>query len=111
MKRHGFAFATAAALGLAPAGAQTASETIDAHLVAGQEGSGFRFSWHTRRTLRRAAKRSDDISRTRLPANLERIKTAQGIDIAGNFRDTPGQARVLGELSTGTLWSSIRLSS
>jgi hypothetical protein len=42
---------------------------------------------------------------------MDRIKTAQGIDIAGNFRDTEGQARVLGELSAGTLWLSIRLSS
>jgi hypothetical protein len=47
--------------------------------------------------------------RNRSPGGSD--QTRQGIDIAGNFRDTPGQARVLGELSTGTLWLSIRLSS
>jgi metallo-beta-lactamase class B len=43
MKRHVFALATAAALGLAPAGAQPASDTIDAHLAAAKRAAGFDF--------------------------------------------------------------------
>jgi hypothetical protein len=48
MKRHVFAFATAAAIGLAPADAQPASATIDAHLAAAKRAA---CSWLARRSV------------------------------------------------------------
>ena len=44
MKRHAaFAFTVTVAVGLAPAFAQPASDTIDAHLAAAKKAAGFDF--------------------------------------------------------------------